>query len=84
MDQDRQLQDLVAELTGRVSELDEQIRSLKLLNARDVPEETLVAIAAAVAAYVGYHGEKKQARFAATPGWAKGTRTAQLNHQPVR
>jgi len=84
MDQDQQLLELVKTLSGRVTQMETQIRSLKLAGAADISEETLVAIAAAVAAYLGYRGEKRQTRFAAQPMWAKGTRVAQLNHTPVR
>jgi len=84
MNQDQELLDLVKTLSGQVKELQKDIKSLKLVNAQDVPEETLVAIAAGVAAYLGYAGEKKQTRFASLPMWAKGTRIAQLNHTPVR
>ncbi|MDR0284141.1 MAG: hypothetical protein LBI33_04525 [Propionibacteriaceae bacterium] len=84
MNQDQELLELVKTLSGRVKALEGQVKSLKLVNAQDVPEEVLVAIAAGVAAYTGYAGEKKQPRFAAQPKWAKGTRITQLNHTPVR
>jgi len=81
---DQELLDLVKTLSGRVTEMEREITSLKLVNAQDVSEETLIAIAASVAAYLGYAGEKKQTRFASLPTWTKGTRVAQLNHMPVR
>ncbi|MCL2785525.1 MAG: hypothetical protein FWD55_08905 [Propionibacteriaceae bacterium] len=84
MEQDQELLDLVKTLTGRMASMEQEIKSLKLVNAQDVSEETLCAIAAGVAAYLGYAGEKKQTRFASLPMWAKGTRVAQLNHTPVR
>ncbi len=84
MSQDKELLDLVKTLSGRVTQLEREVTSLRLVNAADVPEDTLVAIAAGVAAYLGYQGERKQTRFAAMPAWTKGTRVAQLNHTPVR
>jgi len=84
MNQDQELLDLVKTLTGRVADLEKQVKSLTLVGAQEVPEETLIAIAAGVAAYLGYAGERKQPRFAASPQWAKGTRRSQLNHTPVR
>ena len=84
MSQDQELLDLVTALRGQVTQLQRDVKSLKLVNAQDVPEDTLVAIAAGVAAYLGYKGEKKQTRFASLPVWTKGTRIARLNHTPVR
>ena len=84
MSQDKELLDLVKTLSGQVRILEKQIKSLKLVTAQDVPEEILVAIAAAVSAYLGYQGEARQHRFASSPMWAKGTRIAQLNNTPVR
>ncbi|MDR2930596.1 MAG: hypothetical protein LBV06_06820 [Propionibacteriaceae bacterium] len=84
MSQNQELLDLVKALSGRVNQLEQQVTSLRLVNAQDVPEDILVAIAAGVAAYLGYQGEKRQPRFASMPTWTKGTRVAQLNHTPVR
>jgi len=84
MSQDQELLELVRTLTSRVKDLEKQVTALKLVGAQDVPEETLVAIAAGVAAYLGYAGVRTQPRFAASPGWTKGTRHGQLNHTPVR
>ena len=84
MSQDQALLEAVKTLSGRVKELEKTVKSLRLVGAQDVPEEVLVAIAAGVAAYLGYQGEKTQPQFAAQPRWTKGTRVAQLNHTPVR
>jgi methylmalonyl-CoA carboxyltransferase large subunit len=84
MSQDQELLDLVKTLSGQVKELEKSIKSLKQVNAQDVPEEVLVAIAAGVAAYLGYRGLKRQARFTTPRQWVKGTRSSQLNHTPER
>lgn len=84
MSQDQELLGLVKTLSGHVKDLDKQIKMLKLVSAQEVAEETLVAIAAGVAAYLGFSGVKRQTRFATQPIWTKGTRVAQLNHTPVR
>jgi len=84
MDQNQELLDLVTALRGQVTQLQRDVKSLKLVNSQDVPEDILVAIAAGVAAYLNYSGEKKQTRFASLPMWTKGTKIAQLNHTPVR
>ena len=84
MNQDQQLFDLVKTLSGRVKELEMEVRSLRLTNKQDVPEDILLAIAAGVAAYLDFRGAKQQVRFASLPIWVKGTRQSQLNHIPVR
>ena len=84
MSQDQELLDLVKTLSSRIKKMDKQIKNLKLKTSQEVSEETLVAIAAGVAAYLGYSGEKRQSRFAPQPTWIKGTRVAQLNHTPSR
>ena len=82
-EQDAELLELVRSLSGRVESLEAEIKSLKLLHAVDVPEETMVAIAAAVAAYLGHRAKKRQATFATTPSWQAVTRRSQLDHAPL-
>ena len=84
MSQDQQLLELVKSLQAQVTQLSAQVKSLGLVHAADIPEDVLVAIAAAVSAYLGYHDPKKEPRFAPSPTWGKGTKIAQLNHTPVR
>ena len=79
---DTELLELVRSLTGRIESLETQIKSLKL-HAVDVPEETMVAIAAAVAAYLGHRAKKRQAVFATNRNWQAVTRRSQLNHAPL-
>jgi len=84
MNQDEQLFHLVQKLQGRLKEMDDELatlrlQSLRLVGAQDVPEETLVAIAAAVAAYLGFRGSHVQPRFATSRSWVRRTRLAQLN-----
>jgi len=81
--QDAELLELVRSLSGRVESLEAEIKSLKLLHAVDVPEETMVAIAAAVAAYLGHRAKKRQATFATNPSWQAVTRRSQLDHAPL-
>ncbi|NLE18960.1 MAG: hypothetical protein GX632_10555, partial [Propioniciclava sp.] len=47
-----ELLDAVRRLTDRVENLETEVKSIKLLTSQNVPEETVVAIAAAVAAYL--------------------------------
>lgn len=82
-EQDAELLELVRSLSSRVDSLEGELKSLRLLHATDVPEETMVAIAAAVAAYLGHRAKKRQARFATNQGWQAATRRSQLNHAPL-
>jgi len=82
MDTNEELLDLVKHLSTQVKDLQHQIRGLRLKTEADVPDDVLVAIAAGVAAYLGYAGEKRQRRFVATASWNRGTHVAQLNHTP--
>ncbi len=83
MSQNTELLELVKTLSSQVKDLERQISSLKLVNAADVPEDVLVAIAAGVAAYLGYSGEARQKRFAPLSSWNRATKVAQLNHTPM-
>ncbi len=80
--QDAELLELVRSLTDRVESLEVEIKQLRLLNA-DVPEETMVAIAAAVAAYLGHRAKRRQARFTTSEIWRSGTRRRQHSHDPL-
>jgi methylmalonyl-CoA carboxyltransferase large subunit len=80
--QDAELLELVRSLTDRIDHLEGEIKQLRLLH-KDVPEETLVAIAAAVAAFLGHRAKKRQAQFARSGAWQSGTRKLQHVHQPL-
>jgi methylmalonyl-CoA carboxyltransferase 12S subunit len=81
-DQDADLLELVKALADRVEHLEVEIKQLRLLNA-DVPEETMVAIAAAVAAYLGHRAKRRQAHFTTSAIWQSGTRRRQHSHDPL-
>ena len=70
-------------LTSRVEELETEIKGIKLLNAQNVPEETVVAIAAAVAAYLGHRAKRRQAHFTRSASWQTTTRRSQHVHAPL-
>ena len=73
----------VRKLTDRVEGLEAEIKSIKLLNAQNVPEETVVAIAAAVAAYLGHRAKRRQAHFTRSASWQTTTRRSQHVHAPL-
>ena len=64
----------VRKLTDRVEGLEAEIKSIKLLNAQNVPEEVVVAISAAVAAYLGHRAKVKQVRLRHNQAWTDAGR----------
>ena len=80
-DQNAELLDMVRALTDKVTAMEVEIKQLRLLNA-EVPEETMVAIAAA-AAYLGYRAKRRQAAFNTSAIWQSGTRRRQHAHDPL-
>lgn len=82
MSTNEELLDLVRSLTERIDGLETKIKSLEVL-AADVPEETMVAIAAAVAAYLGVRAQRRQPHFTNGRGWMTATRRTQHTHQPL-
>ena len=82
MADEAELLGLVQSLTERLEGLEIKIKQLEL-HAQDVPEETLVAIAAAVAAYLGHRAKRRQPHFTTGRNWASNTRRAQHAHHPL-
>lgn len=73
----------VRALTDKVETLESEIKSIKLLNATNVPEEVVVAISAAVAAYLGHRAKRRQAHFTRSTAWQSGTRFTQHDRTPL-
>lgn len=82
-DVNAQLLDAVKLLTARVETLEAEIKGIRLLNAQNVPEEVVVAIAAAVAAYLGHRAKRRQAHFTTSRNWLTTTRRSQHVHAPL-
>ncbi len=79
-----ELLELVRSLTERVELLEGHVKVLQLHCDMEVPEDVMVAIAAAVAAYLGHRARKRQASFARNAAaWQAATRRSQLNHAPI-
>ncbi len=74
---------LVRTLTSRIDHLEAEVKSLRVLHTTEVPEEVMIAIAAAVAAYLGHRAKKRQAQFGRSSAWTSATRRSQLNHAPI-
>jgi methylmalonyl-CoA carboxyltransferase large subunit len=82
MSTDAELLELVKSLTERIDGLEIKIKQLEV-HGQDVPEETMVAIAAAVAAYLGHRAKRRQRHFTTGPNWASNTRRTQHAHHPL-
>jgi len=82
MADETELLDLVKALTERIEGMEIKIKALEL-HCQDVPEETMVAIAAAVAAYLGHRAKRRQPHFTTGRNWASNTRRSQHTHHPL-
>jgi methylmalonyl-CoA carboxyltransferase large subunit len=82
MSHDAQLTDQVKSLLTELKGLKLEVKRLKAKTAV-TPEDHVVAIAAAVAAYLGEDGTRRQARYPASPVWSGNTRRAQHAHHPL-
>lgn len=82
MADEAELLDLVKSLTERIEGMEIKIKALEL-HCQDVPEETMVAIAAAVAAYLGHRAKRRQPHFTTGRNWASNTRRSQHTHHPL-
>lgn len=70
---------LVAELTARLEALEAQVEALKK-HHRGVPEDVLLAITAAVSAFLGHKGKIKQVHFRGPGSWKQQARAAVQRH----
>ncbi|MFT8394872.1 hypothetical protein [Propionibacterium sp.] len=76
---DKDKDELIATLGKRLAKLESEVNSLKSSNP-GIPEDVLVAISAAVSAYLGNDGSVQAIRFAASPNWIRQGRRALQNH----
>ena len=80
---DEKLLEQINALSAQVKDLQREIRRLEVKNA-DVPDDVLAAIAAGVAAYLGYAGHRRLPRYAPATSWRSGVHTAHPTTQLVR
>ncbi len=81
--QNDELLELVRGLTKRIDSLETEIKSLRLVQEAAVPEDTMVAIAAAVSAYLGNRERPRVPDYGTSPAWQAATRRSQQNHEPT-
>ena len=72
MENTEQLEALVAELTERLSALEGEVATLKA--NQQVPDDVMVAISAAVAAYLGHKATVKAVRLKTGRNWSTESR----------
>jgi methylmalonyl-CoA carboxyltransferase large subunit len=82
-DTNAELLELVKSLSERVDSLESEIKSIRMLTNDEISEDVMVAIAAAVAAFLGHRARKRQASFTRSNAWTTATRRSQLNHAPI-
>ena len=82
MSSDAELLELVKSLTERIDGLEVKIKQLEV-HGQNVPEDTMVAIAAAVAAYLGHRARRRQPHFTTGRNWTSNTRRSQHAHHPL-
>lgn len=67
----------VSALTARVDALESELVAVRAaLPHPEVPDEVVMAISAAVAAFLGHRARLKQVRYSTSPAWAQQYRTA--------
>lgn len=76
---DEEMKAQLAALTKRVAQLEKDVAAL----GKEIPEDHIVAIAAAVAGYFGLRAQIRQVRFGTTKSWIASTRRAQQEHHPL-
>ncbi len=80
-----ELAELVAQLSARVEQLEAQLAAV--YNPDELPDDVLLAISAAVAAYLGKRATIKQVHFKRGSSWAlQGRAALQQSHyiRPTR
>lgn len=76
-DSDKDL--MIATLSKRLAKLESEVSTLKAASP-GIPEDVLVAISAAVSAFLGNDGSVQAIRFAPSPNWIRQGRRALQNH----
>lgn len=82
-DQNAELLEMVKGLTARIKDLEIEVKSLKLAHQQEIPEEVMVAIAAAVSGYLGFRARRRQIHFSRARNWQTQTRESQQAHTPL-
>lgn len=76
------LQAFVSKLVERIGALEKEVAGLKV--DQDVPEEDMVAISAAVAAFLGHKAKVKAVSFSNRGSWSREARGRVHNRQVLK
>lgn len=75
-----ELFEMVRDLQHRLGQAERRLAEVEKRLNDDIPEDTLMAISAAVSAYIGNRGTVRAVRFARTDSWASQGRKFQQRH----
>lgn len=78
----RELAELVASLSTRLEEAEAEIKELRRRSDASIPEDVIIAISAAVSAFLGNKGKVKAVRYSRHRTWAmQGRQQVQTRFQ---
>lgn len=78
-----QLEELVEKLSRRLDTVEAELRELRARSDADIPEDILMAISAAVSAYLGNRGKVKAVRLSRHRTWAAQGRQRVQDHSKL-
>lgn len=79
-----ELQELVVKLGQRLDAVEAELAELKKRSDQEIPEDVLMAISAAVSAYLGNRGKIKAVKFSRHRTWAaQGRQAVQTRSQKL-
>lgn len=73
---DDDLRALVQRLSSRLETVEAELAELKARSDAEVPEDVIMAISAAVSAYLGHRAKVRAVHFRRTGAWAQQGRSA--------
>lgn len=82
MDQ-KQLAELVEKLSKRLDTVEAELKELRARSDADIPEDVLLAISAAVSAYMGNRGKVKAVKLHRHRTWAAQGRQRVQDHSQL-
>lgn len=78
-----ELMQTIQALVRRVEALETELRQVKSVQAQDIPEDVMLAIAAAVAAFLGKKARVRQIHYRTDAAWAQQGRAAIQGHEVI-